>query len=210
MADRDLRITPARVGYAVLAVIALAIVGNVVIGQLRGPEPVPDLSKAGEPYAAALEPVLAQERPTRTAYNGLTPTEAACVAPDWVMVLGPERLDRAGIAPAELAEDPQGASREAGITWEEAKRLRGSFSDCGAPPSDAMHDAIEEALAEADEDPELIDCVRDAFDTQAAHDLADRLFVVGLVERPVSGGGGGDATLGQAMTNLAAQCPDGG
>lgn len=205
MAARRRRIRPTDVMYGVLGVIAVVLIGNLILDAIGGPEPIPELTSAGRPYASALEGALQTERPEQTAYNGLSAETARCVAPDWVMVLGPDRLDRAGVAPAELAEDPVAVSREAEITWEEAEAILRTYESCDAAPIDRMRSYL---TAETDADdpvlgPETSRCIAEKLDG----DTARRLFVLGLTAPTAIGG---DLSLHRDVQNVAAQCETGG
>lgn len=205
MAANGRRIKPVTIGYGILAVIFVVVAFNWTLVAVRdsGDQPAPELTEEGRPYADALaEGLQARDAELGTVYVRRTAEQARCIAPDWVMIVGPERWDAAGISPAELAEDPAGASGAVDMSWTDAKRLRRTYERCGAAPIDTVRASIEDGLRGNEEiDPEQVDCLLEKLNAETA----DRVFVAGLAE-PASIAGDQGVDLG--IANAVGQCPD--
>ena len=207
MATKRRKVRPVTVGYGFLAVIFVIVVGNLVLNEVRGPDrrPAPALTAAGRPYARALAERLQEPGPIWAGYEGLSAAEARCVAPKWVMILGPERLSTAGIAPADLAEDPGGAVREAKITWDEAQRIRLEYVGCDLAPTTLV------ARVQGGADGAFPDGVsRERFTCFQQHldeDATDRRFVLSLTQTQQTDQ---DLDVRIDIRNLEAACPEGG
>ncbi len=185
------------IGYGILGVFFVILVVNWVgvFGGSSKPQAAPPLSAAGRPYAAALAEVLTEPGAVWVGFSGLRPAEAECVAGAWVMILGPDQLDDAGTTPSELAEDPAGASRDAGFDWEAGKRLAAEYGRCGASPQHLIARGRLVAYQELGEDrPDDVDL--DCLADEVAAGDADRAFIESLVpptdEGPVAGPSGPD------------------
>ena len=187
--------------YGGLAVVFVMMVGGLIIDQVRGPDrsPAPELTAEGQPYAEALQERLREPGPPWAGYDGLSSLEAECVAPDWVMIVGPGNLDAEGYAPAEFSENPAEASRIAGLDWDQAQRILASYKRCGAAPLDAMRaivaDDVDRPEGVTDED---IECLT----TNLEEGTVDRAFILALTQAVATS----DLDITRDVRNLAARC----
>lgn len=98
----------------------------------------------------------------------LTEEQAECVAPKWIKVIGVERLESAGLEPADLSADGSADVDKFGLDMDEAKTLFNSFGECKVD----LQEKFIEALGEGDE----VECFKDEIDD----DLFERLMIAGF------------------------------
>lgn len=124
-----------------------------------GDDDAPDtVTVEGKPYVDALTTSL---RLHGAGDLELTPSEARCLAPRWVNVLQPERLDEAGVEP-EALESADGLDEKApkvALTDGEISKLVDSFGECDVDLAPAFVHSLTEA---ADLTPAAEACLVDA------------------------------------------------
>ncbi|MGN6694041.1 MAG: hypothetical protein ACTHN0_07675, partial [Aquihabitans sp.] len=172
------------IGYGILGVFFVILVANwtgVFVFGSTGTEKAPPLDEAGRPYAESLADALTEPGAVWVGFAGLRPAEADCVAGAWVMTLGPEELDAAGITPLELGEDPPGASVVAGLDWTTGKRIAAEYGRCGVSTQDLLARGRLVAYQDLGEErPDDIDLECVAYEVDDGD--ADRVFIQSLVD----------------------------
>lgn len=110
-----------------MVVVAVCVVLGTACG---GDDDTPGtVSVEGKPYVDAMTDSL---RVHGAGDLALTPAEARCIAPKWVNILRPERLDEAGVAPQDLAsaDGLDEKAPEVALTDGEISKLVDAFGEC--------------------------------------------------------------------------------
>lgn len=179
---------------AVVLVLAALVAMLAACGGSDGTDQV---SVEGQPYVDALAGNL---RDHGAGDVQLTASEAACVAPKWVNVLQPERLDQAGIEPADLEPD-DGLDEKAGkvaLRDAEIGELVDALGQCDLDLQTAFIATLTEGARLSLEDQ---DCLDDAI----SDDLARK--VVGLQVTEGTEATDGDAALQAEVFQALSACP---
>lgn len=115
----------------------------------------------GKPYVDAMTSSLADHGAGEIE---LSAVESGCIAPKWVNILDPERLDEAGVEPAQLALD-QGIDQKAAkvsLTDGEITKLVDAFGECQVDLTRSFVRSLTEgATLAADDEACLVDALPD-------------------------------------------------
>lgn len=113
----------------------------------------------GKPYVEAMrEGLLAHGAGSVT----VDATAATCIAPKWVNILGPERLDAAGVAPSRLTGDDglDVTAAKVALTDAQVSKLVDAFGECEVDlPAAFVHDLTRGASPSPEDEACLIDAV---------------------------------------------------
>jgi hypothetical protein len=104
--------------------------------------------------------------------------QAECLAPQWIEIIGVERMQENGIEPDDLREDSVDVElTEIGLTEDDGNALYDTFSDCDI---DIRQIFIDSMSADADDEftDEQRDCIGESFDD----DVLRRIMVTTLIE----------------------------
>lgn len=123
--------------------------------------------------------------------------QADCVAPKWTKVLGAERLQDAGIDPADLNVDGDSDLQDVEITTDEASKLYATFGECDVDLKQAFVDAM---TADGDMPNDAAECLKDALDD----DTFERIMVASLSSDEADEG-----ALEADITELFTKCATG-
>jgi hypothetical protein len=131
-----------------------------------------DVSEAEQPYVDAMvENFRSGEEDELT----LTDEQAECVAPKWIDTIGVERLEEAGLEPADISSDGASDVGELGLDEAEGNELYAAFGACDVEMMDLFIDSL---AAEQDLSDEDRDCLAENFD----EDFLQRVMVAALTQ----------------------------
>ena len=151
----------------VLVIGALAL----VLGACGDDDDGGDVSEEEQPYVDALVESAAEDDGEDLQ---LDEAQAECLAPEWVSILGVDRLEAAGIEPGDLAADDLDFA-ELDLSEADGEAMLDALDECDV-------DMREIFLSGMTEDSELSEedraCLDEAFDD----DLLRRILVTSLVE----------------------------
>jgi hypothetical protein len=152
---------------------------------------------AGKPYVDAMARGLTDHGAGDLT---VTPSQARCIAPKWVNILEPERLDQAGVEPDELAADAgldEKAARVA-LTEAEMSELVDAFGECDVDLTRAFVKGLTEgATIAADDERCLVEAVPE--------DLVRRLVAIEVTEG--ADAPDADAALMSELFEALSACP---
>jgi hypothetical protein len=156
-----------------------------------------EVTVESKPYVDA----LVTDLETHGAGNiDLTGIQARCLAPRWVNVLQPERLEEANIDPEDLEEDT-GFDTKAGkvpLSDAEIDKLVDAFGECDVDLQQAF---IDHATSGATLSPEDRDCLDDAL----SDDFLHRMMGIELTKGPTAVDD--DPTLSAELFEALSACP---
>lgn len=177
--------------------VVLASLLPVALGACSGSDGPAPVSVEARPYVVALGAGLREHGAGDVA---LSASEAACVAPKWIDVLEPARLDQAGIEPAELT--PAGGLDEkaerVALRDAEIAELVDALGQCDLDVQTAFIGTLTEGarLSPAD---------RACLDDAVSEDLTRKVLGVQITEG-TEAAAGDEALMGELFEALSA-CP---
>jgi len=131
-----------------------------------------DVSEEEQPYVDAMAASFQEGEE-----GGLVMSEeqAECIAPRWMDTIGLERLQEAGVEPADIGDDEDDELTSLGLSEEEGGELYDAFGECDVDVQGLFIDSLAEDSDLSEEDR---DCLAQNFDD----DLLRRVMVASLTE----------------------------
>lgn len=178
-------------------VVPLVVALALALSSCGDPGTNDEVTVASKPYVDALVGDLSAHG---AGDIELTATQARCLAPRWVNVLQPERLQAAGIRPGTLARDVgfDVKAAEVPLTDGEVGHLVDAFGACDVDLEQAYVDHVTAGHAP---DPTDRDCLADAL----SDDLLRRLVSVELTKGAAAVDQ--DANLSSELFDALSTCP---
>ncbi len=183
-------------GAVCLAMVAVACGaggdGDGVIGG-GGDDAV---SAEGKPYAESLEKNLTEGDEGKLE---LSDEQAGCIAPKWVNTMKPDRLKKAGIKPADVAEDDNAEIFvRLKLSTDEGNALVDAFIDCGVE----LKETYLASSAGLSDDDKM--CLNDAI----SEDFLREILVLGFTEGPAALDE--DSDVRKELEKVLDKCPGAG
>ncbi len=180
------------------AVVVGVVAALTLLGTGCSDDPATDdVPVEAQPYVEALSTALARDGAGGVELDS---AQAACVAPRWVDVLDPRRLDDAGVDPVDLDGEGGLAERVEGVELTDADvdRLLDAVGDCDIDLHGAFLDGLTAGATPSDDD-------RACLDDAVSPDLARRAVALGVTDGQEAADG--DPQLMTELFEALSACP---